>query len=73
MIGKTRPPFQRKNNQSNREIQKAGSKNNSMFDVKDIVVDRKLKSDFIGYDQFNAESKCKKLFNLEVREVNLNL
>tara|TARA_B100000927_G_scaffold291719_1_gene296090 strand:- start:1821 stop:4382 length:2562 start_codon:yes stop_codon:yes gene_type:complete len=51
------------------EIQKAGSKNNSMFDVKDIVVDHKLKSDFIGYDQFNAESNCIKLFNFEGREV----
>ena len=33
-------------------IQKAGSKNNSMFDVKDIVVDHNLNLSFIGYDQF---------------------
>ena len=29
MIGKTRPPFQRKNNQKNREIQKAGSRSST--------------------------------------------
>ena len=29
LIGKTRPPFQRKNNQKNREIQKAGSRSST--------------------------------------------
>ena len=51
------------------EIQKSGSKNNSMFDVKDIVIDGKIQSDFTGYDQFNTEGNCIKLFNLEGREV----
>ena len=29
LIGKTRPPFQRKSNQNNREIQKAGSRSST--------------------------------------------
>ena len=51
------------------KIQKAGSKNNSMFDVKGIVIDPNIKSEFIGYEKLSADSECMTLFDNDGKQV----
>ena len=46
-------------------IQKQGSKQSSMFNVKDIVLDPKLSSTFIGHDKNSCEANCVALFDEE--------
>ena len=53
------------------KIQKEGSKQNTMFDVKDIVIDPELSSEFIGYEQNSCQAKCIALFDEEGTGTNL--
>jgi alanyl-tRNA synthetase len=46
-------------------IQKQGSKQSSMFNVKDIVVDPNLSSVFLGHEKSSCEANCIALFDDE--------
>ena len=46
-------------------IQKQGSKQSSMFNAKDIVIDPNLSSNFIGHDKTSCEANCIALFDEE--------
>ena len=51
------------------QVQKEGSKKNSKFDVKDIVINPKLKSKFVGYSDARCEGQCIALFDEDGNEV----
>ena len=51
------------------QAQKEGSKKNSKFDVKDIVINPKLKSKFVGYTDAKCEGQCIALFDEDGNEV----
>ena len=51
------------------QAQKEGSKKNSKFDVKDIVINPKLKSKFVGYSDARCEGQCIALFDEDGNEV----
>jgi len=50
------------------KVQKEGSKKNSKFDVKDIVINPKLKSKFVGYSDARCEGQCIALFDEDGNE-----
>lgn len=50
------------------QVQKEGSKKNSKFDVKDIVINPKLKSKFVGYSDARCEGQCIALFDEDGNE-----
>ena len=51
-------------------VQREGSKKSTMFDVKDIVVEPNLQSDFIGYTESSCEAACLVLFDEHGNNVN---
>ena len=44
-------------------VQREGSKKSTMFDVKDIVVEPNLQSEFVGYTDTSCEASCLELFD----------
>ena len=50
------------------QVQKEGSKKNSKFDVKDIVINPKLKSKFVGDRDARCAGQCIALFDEDANE-----